>query len=138
MMGLVAVTNDETPHVDREFCVLLHDYYHALIDELSQDFDCFNGAAYLSSTPTFTAKVGERVRWRVGALGREFHAFHIHAHRWRCPGSAGGAYTDTVAIGPSMAVDFDYLEDNPGEWLYHCHVTDHMMGGMVGYYKVTA
>ncbi|MEU7095650.1 multicopper oxidase domain-containing protein [Kitasatospora aureofaciens] len=24
----------------------------------------------------------------------------------------------------------------PGDWIYHCHVTDHMMGGMVGRYKV--
>jgi FtsP/CotA-like multicopper oxidase with cupredoxin domain len=24
----------------------------------------------------------------------------------------------------------EYSEDNPGQWLYHCHVTDHMMGGI--------
>lgn len=30
----------------------------------------------------------------------------------------------------------EYTEDNPGAWLYHCHVTDHMAGGMVGFYKV--
>ena len=23
-----------------------------------------------------------------------------------------------------------------GDWLYHCHVTDHMAGGMIGWYRV--
>jgi hypothetical protein len=27
----------------------------------------------------------------------------------------------------------EYIEDNPGRWLYHYHVVDHMMVGMVGY-----
>jgi FtsP/CotA-like multicopper oxidase with cupredoxin domain len=35
-----------------------------------------------------------------------------------------------------MAASFDFIEDNPGKWLYHCHVTDHMMGGMSGLYVV--
>jgi FtsP/CotA-like multicopper oxidase with cupredoxin domain len=43
-------------------------------------------------------------------------------------------------VGGNLAATLtvDYIEDNPGRWLYHCHVTDHMMGGMIGYYDVTA
>jgi FtsP/CotA-like multicopper oxidase with cupredoxin domain len=36
-----------------------------------------------------------------------------------------------------MSLVVDYTEDNPGDWLYHCHVVDHMTGGMVGNYVVT-
>jgi FtsP/CotA-like multicopper oxidase with cupredoxin domain len=67
-------------------------------------------------------------------LGKEFHVFHLHGHRWK---DESGRYTDTVHLGPSIATYFDFVTDNPGQWLYHCHVTDHMMGGMVGMYTVT-
>ena len=30
------------------------------------------------------------------------------------------------------------VEDNPGDWLYHCHVAMHMMGGMIGRYTVSS
>jgi plastocyanin len=130
LFGMIVVTDSKTPHVDREFILCFHDFVEADVPQISQDFDCFNGYAFLGNTPTFEAKVGERVRWRIMALGSEFHVFHLHGHRWQM----NGAFTDAVSIGPSMALTFDYVEDNPGTWLYHCHVTDHMMGGMVGYY----
>jgi FtsP/CotA-like multicopper oxidase with cupredoxin domain len=132
LFGIFALTDHETPPVDREFCLVMHDLYQDDIPGLSQDFDCFNGYAYLGNTPTFRAKVGERVRWRIAALGKEFHAFHIHGHRW----IYNGRYDDTVMLGPATTATFEYVEDTPGTWLYHCHVTDHMAGGMVGRYIV--
>jgi FtsP/CotA-like multicopper oxidase with cupredoxin domain len=44
---------------------------------------------------------------------------------------------DSQILGPSTTLTVEYTEDNPGDWLYHCHVTDHMSGGMVGWYKVS-
>jgi len=76
--------------------------------------------------------VGDRVRWHIAVLGKEFHVFHVHGHRWQ----TNGQFTDTHLLGPSMAASFEFVEDNPGKWLYHCHVTDHMMGGMTGLYVV--
>ena len=32
---------------------------------------------------------------------------------------------------------FRWKEDKPGTWLYHCHVEEHMMNGMIGLYVVT-
>jgi manganese oxidase len=29
-----------------------------------------------------------------------------------------------------------WKEDAPGTWLYHCHVEDHMMNGMIALYRV--
>ena len=29
-----------------------------------------------------------------------------------------------------------WIEDNPGRWLYHCHVLSHMDAGMTGWYLV--
>jgi len=132
MFGIIAITDEHTPRVDREIYLFFHDLYSDDIPELSQDFDCFNGRAYIGNTPVFTARVGERVRWRIAALGKEFHVFHLHGHRW----FNGQIDTDSQILGPSTTLTVEYTEDNPGEWLYHCHVTDHMQGGMMGLYKV--
>lgn len=132
MFGIIAVTDEHTPRIDREIYLFFHDLYGDDIPELSQDFDCFNGRAYIGNTPVFTARVGERVRWRIAALGKEFHVFHLHGHRW----FNGQIDTDSQILGPSTTLTVEYTEDNPGEWLYHCHVTDHMQGGMMGLYQV--
>ncbi len=130
LFGMIVVTDAQTPQVDREIILCFHDLYEADIPQLGQDFDCFNGHAFLGNTPTFEARVGERVRWRIMALGTDFHVFHLHGHRWLF----NGRYDDSLILGPATTLTFDYVEDNPGTWLYHCHVTEHMMGGMVGYY----
>lgn len=92
-----------------------------------------NGRAYPEWIPPFRAKVGERVGWGVVSIGREFHTFHVHGHRWI---GADGVMTDSVNLGPGTYTTFEWLEDNPGEWLFHCHVPDHMEGGMMGHYIV--
>jgi FtsP/CotA-like multicopper oxidase with cupredoxin domain len=132
LFGMIAVTNAETPAVDAEHILFLHDLYAAVVPTLAQDFDCFNGQAFVENTPVFRAKVGQRVRWRVAALGKEFHVFHLHGHTW----VRDGRCEDAAVLGPATTLTLDYLEDTPGTWLYHCHVTDHMMGGMMGRYLV--
>ncbi len=134
LFGFLVLTSAATSHVDKEFFTFFHDIYQADIPELSQDYDCFSGYSYVGNTQTFHARVGDKIRWHIGALGVEFHVFHTHGHRWLSP---TGQFVDTTLLGPSMATSFDITMDNPGKWLYHCHVNDHMMGGMVGMYIVT-
>jgi len=100
-----------------------HQYMHTL-----------NGRAYHEWAPRFRAKVGDRVRWRILSIGSEFHTFHVHGHRWTL---ADGTITDNVTLGPGTYTTFDWVEDNPGEWMYHCHVPSHMEGGMMGTYEVS-
>ncbi|MDH6109829.1 FtsP/CotA-like multicopper oxidase with cupredoxin domain [Kitasatospora sp. MAP12-15] len=133
LFGIIAVTDAHTPPVDREFILFFHDAYAADVPALAQDTDMFNGGAFLDNTPTFTARNGERIRWRIAALGKEFHVFHLHGHRWL----RGDRFVDSEILGPSTTLTVEYTENNPGDWIYHCHVTDHMMGGMVGRYQVS-
>jgi FtsP/CotA-like multicopper oxidase with cupredoxin domain len=132
LFGIIAITDHETPPVDREFVLFFQDLFADEIPELGQDLDAFNGYAFVENTPTFRARLGERVRWRIAGLGKEFHVFHLHGHRWEF----NGRFDDSVVFGPATTLTFEYTEDNPGRWLYHCHVVDHMMGGMVGFYVV--
>jgi FtsP/CotA-like multicopper oxidase with cupredoxin domain len=99
---------------------------------LSQEFDTINGHAYLGNTPTYTARVGQRVEWVFSALGSDFHSFHVHGHRWL----DGGQFADVLKLGPAEAKTVSYIEDAPGSWLIHCHVDEHMMNGMTARYLV--
>ncbi len=133
LFGFLVLTDASVKPVEQEYFTFFHDLYQADLPELSQDFDCFSGYAYVGNTQTFKAKVGERIRWHMAALGTEFHVFHTHGHRWR---GHDQVYTDTQLLGPSMATSVEFTADNPGKWLYHCHVNDHMMSGMAGIYIV--
>jgi FtsP/CotA-like multicopper oxidase with cupredoxin domain len=131
MFGVIVVEDPAAAPADHENVVFFHDIY---VPALVQGFNCINGRAFLDNTPTFAARVGDRVRWRVATLGDNFHVFHLHGHRWEFQ----GRYDDSIVFGPASTLTFDYVEDNPGDWLYHCHVAMHMMGGMIGRYVVSA
>jgi FtsP/CotA-like multicopper oxidase with cupredoxin domain len=133
LFGMIAITDEQTPQVDREFVLFFHDVSAADAPSLAQDVALCNGGAFVDNAPTFTARTGDRVRWRVGTLGNAFHVFHVHGHRWR---TADG-WVDAQVLGPATTLTVEYREDNPGDWIYHCHVPGHMMRGMAGRYRVT-
>ena len=72
---------------------------------------------------------GERVRWYLFALGSEqdFHTAHWHGMRVI---EEGRRRTDTVELLPASMKVADMVADNPGTWLFHCDVAEHMMEGM--------
>ena len=72
---------------------------------------------------------GERVRWYLFGLGSEkdFHTAHWHGMRVT---EEGRRRTDVVDLLPATMKVADMVADNPGSWLFHCHVADHMTEGM--------
>ena len=72
---------------------------------------------------------GERTRWYLFALGSEqdFHTAHWHGLRVV---EEGRRRTDVVELLPASMKTVDLLADNPGSWLFHCHVAEHMREGM--------
>jgi len=78
---------------------------------------------------------GDRVRWYVIGLGNEndIHTAHWHGNTVLHHGSR----IDTVNVFPATTEVVDMRPDNVGTWLFHCHVTDHMAGGMMTRYTVT-
>jgi hypothetical protein len=111
-------------------------FFHALappVTDLERQFQCINGRAFAGNTPTLRAKVGQDVAIHVMGMDSNFHDFHIHGHRWKDP---SGTFIDTPAVGPNETITARFIEDNPGRWLYHCHVFTHQDGGMAGWYLV--
>ena len=72
---------------------------------------------------------GERVRWYLFALGSEkdFHTAHWHGLR---VAEEDRRRTDVVELLPASMKVADMTADNPGSWLFHCHVSQHMTEGM--------
>lgn len=79
-------------------------------------------------------KKGDRVRWYLLTLGEgfNFHTPHWHGNTVLVHGER----TDVVALSPAQMLTADMVPDDPGIWLFHCHVSDHMEGGMVSRYEV--
>ena len=46
------------------------------------------------------------------------------------------AWKDTVVVPIGSTVDILVDFSNPGEWLFHCHIPEHMASGMMGMFKV--
>ena len=87
-----------------------------------------NGSLF-GNLPGLEMNEGERVRWYLFALGSEqdFHTAHWHGLRVT---EEGRRRTDVVELLPASMKVADMNADNPGQWLFHCHVAEHMMGGM--------
>ena len=123
MYGAVSILGRRERRPDREFIVFFASH---------MGFSTVNGRAFVGNTPTFRARVGDRVQWDVLAIGSEHHTFHLHGHRW----TFAREFIDTRNVGPAESFRFRITEDNPGSWLYHCHVESHQVSGMVGLYRV--
>jgi hephaestin len=48
-----------------------------------------------------------------------------------------GMRTDLIELLPGSMRIVDMVPDNPGTWLYHCHVNDHITAGMLARFRVT-
>ena len=83
---------------------------------------------------SMTMKVGEHVRWYIMAMGTEvdLHTPHWHGNTV----IANGMRTDVVSLLPAAMLTADMVPDNPGIWLFHCHVNDHITAGMLTRYQV--
>lgn len=94
-------------------------------------------------TPTYEARLGERVEWIVIGHGFQIHTFHLHGHRWSDTrtGYANGSapVVDTKSLLPGVSYGFQVRAGEhvgPGAWMYHCHVQYHADGDMGGLFLV--
>jgi len=84
--------------------------------------------------PVMEMRKGQHVRWYLVTLG---FGFNFHTPHWH--GNVvmvRGHRTDVVSISPAQMLTADMVPDDPGVWLFHCHVSDHMEGGMMARYEV--
>jgi FtsP/CotA-like multicopper oxidase with cupredoxin domain len=90
-------------------------------------------------------KVGDRVKLRiVNEMGSDHpmqHPFHIHGQRFLVLSRDGRentnlAWKDTVLVGTGETVELLVDMTNPGLWMAHCHIAEHIESGMMLNFRV--
>jgi FtsP/CotA-like multicopper oxidase with cupredoxin domain len=92
-----------------------------------------NGYVY-GNMPMIDMKVGQRVRWYVMAFGTEVD---VHTPHWH--GNTvviSGMRMDMTQLIAGSMITAEMVPDDPGIWLFHCHVNDHILAGMLTRYEV--
>ncbi len=68
------------------------------------------------------------------------HPIHLHSHSFRVLSSNKRAlpvhWADTVLVAPRERVEIALRADNPGNWMFHCHLIEHQESGMMGYLQI--
>jgi FtsP/CotA-like multicopper oxidase with cupredoxin domain len=107
--------------------------------------DRTTGAANAAIDWRFT--VGDRVKIRlvneVDSDHPMHHPFHVHgAGRFLVLARDGAiehnlVWKDTVLVRTGQVVDILFDVTNPGLWMAHCHIPEHMQSGMMFSFNVT-
>ena len=102
----------------------------------------FNGIANLAKEPLFRAKQGETVVIETKNQTGWLHAMHVHGHHFRVISRSGSEidegkpWRDTFLVGPEQTTRIAFVADNPGKWLYHCHMLEHAAAGMTTWFEI--
>jgi len=93
-----------------------------------------NGKSF-PATDAYEVKLGQKVRVHTINLGEMDHPMHLHGFLFTVVAQDGGeipvsaqhpVYTQNVAPGEAFTIEF--TPDEPGTWLFHCHILGHVTG----------
>jgi FtsP/CotA-like multicopper oxidase with cupredoxin domain len=98
-----------------------------------------NGRAYSMTgemiPASFHLKQGRRYRIRMRNASDDIHPIHLHRHSFELTRLAGrpsaGVWKDVVMVGGYQEAEVDFIADNPGLTLFHCHQQLHMDFGFM-------
>ena len=147
MMGLwITHPKGRHPHiapVQRDYAFLLNafdvqpgSFTPQVNTMLDHNIWAWNSRVFPGISP-LVARLGDRVRVRVGNLTMTNHPVHIHGIEFEVTGTDGGPVppsarwpevTTDVAVGQMRQIEF--IADEPGDWAMHCHKSHHTMGAM--------
>jgi FtsP/CotA-like multicopper oxidase with cupredoxin domain len=100
-----------------------------------------NGQAFSmqAMTPTFTLRHGRRYRLHVRNASDDVHPVHLHRHSFELTRIGGrptaGVFKDVVMLGGFQELDVDFIANNPGPTLFHCHQQLHMDFGFMALFS---
>lgn len=91
-------------------------------------------------------KVGDKVKLRISnplnATHPMQHPIHLHGQRFVVLSTNGIenqnlAFEDTVFVKAGDIIDILVDVTNPGTWMGHCHIAEHLMDGMMFHFEVS-
>ncbi len=85
--------------------------------------------------PLYKVQTGKRYRIKLRNGSDDIHPMHLHRHSFELVRAAGkptaGVMKDVVMLGGYQELEFDFVADNPGRTLFHCHQQLHMDFGLM-------
>lgn len=102
---------------------------------MNYNYWTINGKAFPDTKPV-TVKKGEKVRMRLINISNLAHPMHLHGHDFRVIAEDGHPIAqpqvmNTIDVAPGKIYDIEFIADNPGTWVFHCHELHHTMNGEV-------
>jgi FtsP/CotA-like multicopper oxidase with cupredoxin domain len=95
-----------------------------------------NGKSWPATNPLFTTQVGKRYRLALSNKSGDNHPVHLHRHTFEITKvgdkATAGVMKDTVNMTRFSTVEIDFVADDPGPTLLHCHHQDHQDEGFMG------
>jgi FtsP/CotA-like multicopper oxidase with cupredoxin domain len=94
---------------------------------------------------TISARVGDVEKWRLRNIATSDHPMqhpiHLHGQRFLVTAIDGEpvenpVWKDVVLVPIGHDVDIVVEYTNPGEWMLHCHIAEHLETGMFAYVSV--
>ena len=100
-----------------------------------------NGEAWPNVTPMMIEQ-GKRYRMILRNASGDQHPMHLHRHSFEVTKigerTLSGLIKDTINVMPLQTVALDFLANNPGDSLFHCHQQLHMDYGFMQIFKYKA
>src|SRR5581483_4255004 len=93
-----------------------------------------NGKSFPKTDP-IRVRAGSRYRLVFDNRSDEAHPLHLHRHSFELRRVAGvetaGVVKDVVVVQPKSIAEVEFVADNPGPTLFHCHQQMHMDYGFM-------
>ncbi len=104
----------------------------------ANQFWAFNGIIGMTETPLLEADLGQTVRLEIFNDTVFPHAMHLHGMHFREVLKDGtlGPLRDTLLTFGGDTREIAFMANNPGDWLFHCHMLSHADSGMMTWLKV--
>jgi FtsP/CotA-like multicopper oxidase with cupredoxin domain len=86
--------------------------------------------------PLVTVEHGQSVVFSIKNETAWPHPMHLHGHAFRVLSRNGSPthyreWQDTVLLERDEQVEIAFVGDNPGDWMFHCHILEHQASGMM-------
>lgn len=95
-----------------------------------------NGKSWPATNPLFTTEQRKRYRLAMTNKSGDNHPVHLHRHRFEVTKvgdkATAGVMKDTINMTRFSTVEIDFVADDPGPTLLHCHHQDHQDEGFMG------
>lgn len=114
----------------------------SLFAALAAGANATNPEAYTKHTHTYVLEKDEVVEVQMKNKHSRRHPVHLHGHNFQIIHRSGGALNDTpadksplrrdtIVVNSHGTLKFRFKANNPGVWIFHCHMEWHAQSGLM-------